>query len=264
MRTFGMIPILVGLIIGTTNPLANYSAPRIGTAIIAIVYPESRIVVAADSKRRFLAFDEKKTESENFCKISKLSDSIFFVVAGFNGWRSFRVYDTVRWAYLEASNLGEAIQLTETRLKTRIEMAHVGIRNKSPDFYRREFNTLEKVNVAFFGAQNGKLFFNRREFKARNLSHEIVVDITRQNCPGDACPKGHGLFVSGGKSDGITQYLTNNPIPLRLTEQVNWINNAMNAQIKATPQDVGGPINIISINPAGEMQWIQGEDQCKL
>jgi hypothetical protein len=266
MRTFGIILILVSLLSGGRNVLADYLGPQVGTAIIAIVHPESRIVLAADSKLRLITLNEKKSKPGILvtCKINKLSDSIFFVTAGFYGPERFRVVDVVRWAYLEADDLAKTIQLIETRLKAGLEKAYLEIRNKSADFYRREFDKLEKVHVFLFGAQIGKLFIHRREFRARNLSHGIVVDVIRESCPGNLCQGGQSFVFFAGKTDGINQYEASNPIrPGLLSEEVKWFNNAMNAQIKATPQDVGPPINIISIQPTGEARWIQGEDQCK-
>jgi hypothetical protein len=62
MRTFGIILILVSLLSGGRNVLADYLGPQVGTAIIAIVHPESRIVLAADSKLRLITLNEKKSK----------------------------------------------------------------------------------------------------------------------------------------------------------------------------------------------------------
>jgi hypothetical protein len=265
MWIFGIILILVAALLGavTSHP-SDDSMFRLGTAIIAVVHPESRIVLAVDSKRLFIPLDKPELEVSSICKINKLSDSIFFVATGFFGRQTFRVPDVVRKAVAEANNLPEAIQLAEARLKAGFEKNLLEIRSKSPDVYRSESERLQKLEVFFFGAQIGKLFIHRREFRARNLPDKIPVDVIRNSCPGNWCQGGHSFLVFAGRNKAISQYQNNNPIRFTVTEEVKWINSAMNAQIKATPQDVGSPINIVSIKPTGETQWIQGEDQCKL
>ncbi|HXV81748.1 MAG TPA: hypothetical protein VEG60_17845 [Candidatus Binatia bacterium] len=260
------IIILVGFSFGgVTNLLADYSRPQVGTAIIAIVRPESRIVLAADSRRLIYPLDEAQPRLSVVCKISKLSDSIFFVPTGFYAWQSFRAPHIIRQAYEKTQNIGKTVELIESRLKAALETNYLEIRNNSPDFYRRNFDRMKKLEVFFFGAQFGTLFTYDREFRARNLPDKIQVDVIRHKiCPGNWCEGKRQLFVIfAGHKEAISQHLKYNPIGPKLAEEIGWINNAMDAQIEAAPLDVGAPINIISIEPTGETQWIQGEDQCK-
>ena len=257
-----LVSVLLG---GVTNLLAEYSRPQVGTAIIAIVRPESRIVLAADSRRLTYPLNETQPQLSVVCKISKLSDSIFFVPTGFYAWESFRAPNIIKQAYEETKNIGQTIELIEPRLKAALETNYLEIRNKAPDFYRRNFDRMNKLEVFFFGAQFGTLFTYDREFRATDLPDKVQVDVIRHKiCSENWCEgKSQLMVVFAGHKKAISQYLKYNPIGPKLAEEIGWINSAMDAQIKAAPLDVGAPINIISIEPTGETQWIQGEDQCK-
>lgn len=243
---------------GRRSNAASVSLHRFGTAILSIVMPGELIAVAADSKAVGVT-EEGDEKSLSECKIRKISENVFFATTGL--WRSktYNAANIIAEALRENEEPQEGVVIAENRIQKYLADELSRLRLNSPRNFIKWFKELRYASVIVFGLQKGSLFLYSSDFVASDTD-PIHVQVTRHECPGKECPPGQTHMTFYGHSIGLDEYhRTHNKVPVI---DLNWIKNAMESAIKAEPQFVGPPIDIIRINEKGA-RWVQVKKECE-
>jgi hypothetical protein len=229
-----------------------------GTTLLSIYIPNERTIVAADSKTIGVTVGNEERILSG-CKIRKIKDNVYFAATGLWGTRSASIPAIIAESFQSNPQVEEAMPLVETRLGSYLKDELAGIKKRLPERFQQSFDNLRHAQIIIFGLQNGSLFLHHRDFLATDDSAGINVQVTRQECPGKSCPSKEATFVFYGHKEGLEEYF-NTHKPSELT--LEWIKNAMAAAIKAAPDFVGPPVDIISINHKGA-KWLQVKKECE-
>ena len=241
------------------------SAARLfGTAIITIIDPANGIIVAADSKELEIRAGRKEPVVLSRCKISRMADKLFFVASGYT--RSSGKYDAARMvleAYQLHKSASKALDVAESRIQRTLEKDLEEHRKESPEQFDKYL--ARPLEMALFGSESGNLFRYATNFEIQSGPGAFrEVKVTRYRCPGKSCPGGQAHMVFTGKTTGIDRYYKEHPpVHTNLSELVAWVRQAMKEGIKAEPELVGPPIDIIWVPRHGAFAWIEVKKECK-
>ncbi|HXG51779.1 MAG TPA: hypothetical protein VNN77_10280 [candidate division Zixibacteria bacterium] len=231
---------------------------RFGTAILSVVVPDEQIAVAADSKAiGITAAGEQKILSE--CKVRRIGENVFFSATGLWSSQNSSLTTIIGGSFQEARKAREAILLIEKRVQSYLAQALANVRARSPESFRKWFDYLRRSSIILFGLQNGSLFLYTSEFALTDGPERIHVEVTRYECPGSSCPSGHTTLAFYGHTKGLDEYFRK-----RRGSEIDmaWIRNAMEWAIRAEPQFVGPPVDILRINKTGA-RWVQAKAECR-
>jgi hypothetical protein len=233
--------VLLAVFVGLLQTIAAVSA--YGTAIIAVRYPNG-IVIFADSKPTYFP----PSQLNAVCKIVPARNA-YLAVAGLvrDPSRHFDVEEIAANAFNSTASfrVHVANALGEIERKGKKEINRV----RSEDIAQYRFmmkNDGNVIDIVFVAFENEVPMLSARRLHWSELTSELEIS-QEQNCPGVDCPDGN--YVSQiGKVSEIQKYIALNRSSV-LDEPT--ISNLMTLQTKATPEDVGLPIEVLSLDSSG-------------
>lgn len=227
------------------------------TAIVAARSP-TFIFIGADSKA---IRGGNKADTVSLCKIEQLG-KFYYAGAGLsdNPFVSYKLSKIVEEAFREGKTLTDKINRFERLVQTPLSKALEYVRRDNPRFFKDTFERGDRValEVVFAGVVDGVPALTLRGFTIERF-HPISASPThRRNCPGD-CPTGTHIYYMGWNK-AMVNYAAMNP---RVWDvgAVPAINKLLQIQANSTPNEVGGPIDILYITK-DSAQWIQKKPEC--
>lgn len=235
--------------------LADYGTSN-ATAVIQILdISNQKILVAADSKATTYNARKEPVES-TFCKIVKVTDSSFLAVTGLGNSDRFNPFTMFRSGYKKFNDNLKTLRFIEGPVRQVLESEMKRARQESIEVYKKAFGNEVKLTLMLFGFDRGSIFSYNTEFRG-----ETPLKITHIDCPGSACIPNRQIALFAGTAEVLDNYHQQYP-PSPSTSFVTWVQNAMATAIKAHPELVGPPIDMILVEPKGAT-WLQVKKKCR-
>ena len=171
-----------------------------------------------------------------------------------------RLSKLVEEPFREGNSLTDKINKLDRLVQSPLSKALEYLRHDNPKFFKDTFDRGERValEVVFAGVVDGIPIISLRNFTIERF-HPISVSPTRRrNCPGN-CPTETQIYYVGWK-DAMVNYATMNP-GVWDVGAVPAINKLLQIQANSTPNEVGGPIDILYLTK-DKAQWIQKKPVC--
>lgn len=224
-----------------------------GTTIITSI-TQDKIIIAADSKQTW--GEDYSREAPLKCKIRHIGN-LFFAAEGITQMFKPNI------DFLEIiENLDLKKALT---FENKIDYIALKLREPVQEFAQN----YQKFNpIAFDSILNKTLFsisfsqFENEKPCSSALYWEIKSTATGwEIVPGRATSEQIPRYMIQGQKDAIDYYYENNINFKNKIYDEKGLNELIEIQIKASPQKVGLPIDIVVINSQG-FQWIQKKEEC--
>lgn len=240
--------------------MINFTATAYGTCI-AVLRTEKYIVVAADSKSTNIIGG---VHPEASCKIEKVGDK-YFSIAGLVLVEEVH-YNAMEMASKSAGsaiNLEAATESVEKAVQPFLIRIMEQMRKQFPDYFKKHSENKPIFSIIFYGIESGIPKYYSRQFIVKtNVDNSLKVEVVRQNynSQGDT----DLMYASIGEDNGQGKYFDSlelTPDILSLSNLVNLARNLVEVEIKASPETVGGPIDILQLDEKGE-HWVQRKKEC--
>jgi hypothetical protein len=249
------------------------------TCIIVRKMPKE-IYVGSDSRRTYTEVTGERSGAveeitDQVCKISQ-EGATFFAISGFGGFALSRaVFPSQRLPVLARSGqeslkrlvvsaceqgktIAEKARAFEQMAADPLTEALEIIRQNNLPYYRQRFADKETCAVIFFGMEGASPAFSVVTFESVN-SMSAPVSLVHRVINSSDYPNEVSLTVSTGHHDAIDHLKGDR----KFWEigPVAGITKLIEIQMKATPDKVGGHIDIIKVSKDGA-EWIQKKPQC--
>jgi hypothetical protein len=194
------------------------------------------------------------------CKIHQFGNT-FFTHTGLYQYSGtgFDVVSVASEACHSNRPLFTQVQTFESLMRDRLTKTMEYIKTNEAQSYKDNYLDKRVIDVAFWGIEGGAPLLYTRVFDVTNsASGTPLVTIRKQDCPGD-CPDEQG-YIPLGESDAIQNYVRQNPAVFR-QGLINAVNTLIKVQTDATPNKVGGDIDIVRTTRSAT-EWIQRKSSC--
>ncbi|HWD89297.1 MAG TPA: hypothetical protein VG367_14290 [Mucilaginibacter sp.] len=213
------------------------------TCIVIYVADNGHIYVAADSKRTFYFADNKQPES--ICKIHKVGQT-YFAIAGIDDGA---LLQNTNQSLTENTNPDTAISRFGRAMTAHYDHLLADMQLYYPE---KIDHFLENglAQVSFFGFYNGKPRIIDIEFVCRlGVNGKVITSYSVQEI--------RDLAVIGMSRD--IAYANYKDMPSNYTRNHNpdlYVEKLVEIEIKSQPQSVGGPVDVLELQPGKEI-WIR-------
>jgi hypothetical protein len=236
----------------------GFLTPQCVASTAVILRTDREILVAADS----LEIGEHG-EHLTTCKIEQMGN-VFVAMTGIATVRtnSPLKFDSEELAHVAARTPGGIAekahrfrQLSEGRFRQVVEAIHRFKRG----LYNTRLRNSDAFAAIFFGLGEGGIPIFYADIFSVDDGPTGTVKVTprEESCPGNACAaNGTTAKVFSITKDAGAAYYSS-----RTGDNVTDLRNMVQAQIKATPEMVNGPIDILRVSPLFT-GWIQHKPQC--
>lgn len=229
------------------------------TSIVAIKTGDD-IFIGTDSKVLI-----EKDVAISQCKITKMHD-VYLVFSGIPALpaSSFNAYEIAEKTFGEKGSINDRLDAYDKAVQGELQGAFEKLRRTDDKLFSRWYTEDVQNRVALqvlvAGAEKKGTVLAMLEYRITSKKTEPVkLKAIRQNIvskPGSDQPK--ILFL--GVQDAIN-VLKKKKDFLSDFDEVSKINDWINAEIKAEPALVSGPVDILKISPK-KSEWIQHKSQC--
>jgi hypothetical protein len=248
---WGCIRLLVCIV-----SVSSLSQTVSGSAVVAIM-TGTEIVVAADSQGEFT--DKGKTSTVNYCKIRQIETAVF-VCAGLVrvNEAKYDAYTIIPESIKGINSFAGKVAAAENNMMPLLTQAMRYLKRNRAEEFAREYELQPAVTFMLFGIENQTLKFAMRQFNVRTVdSDEISISITKTDWPESPVKP---LIAYAGRVEEIRAYLAQHRSfdRLRPSELARFL---VTMEI-IERQDVAGPIDILSIDRAGNPHWIERKPDC--
>ncbi len=216
------------------------------TCIVIYIASNGHIYVAADSKRTFYFVDS--LQSETVCKIHHAGAS-YFAISGID---DAGLLKGANKALTENANIdsaihafGEAMAIHYNRLMTDMISYYP---DKVPHFLNDGL-----AQVSFFGFYKGKPRVTNIEFECRLGVNGAVITSYRIKAIKDITVIGISADIANASYKDMPSGYT------REHNTALYVEKLVEIEIKAQPQAVGGPVDLLELQPGREI-WIRKND----
>lgn len=225
----------------------GYSQFIFATSIVVIVVPD-RVVIAADSKGTF-AGGGKPTTERQVCKIYRVGDTVFGV-AGFvnDPVTQFSVpAETIR-ASRRRKSISEKIEAVHFTLEPMLEKEALLLMRDRPEEYRRFADPQNGgTTIIFIGVEKGVPIASGINFAlSESQPNAVHFKEQRDACPGN-CPKGIKIYWAGSHT-AIERFVAHGG---EISNPEKLARFLVQLEIDDDSPNVGGPINVLSIDKSG-------------
>ena len=225
------------------------------TSIVALK-TTSELIVAADS-----AQGDDGTLDLQLCKIRRAND-VFVAIAGYVEYEytAFNAYDIAFETFGSSGPvdpLAERHQQFETRVVSEMITALRHTSLNRPDFYRSVFERRLVLETLVFGNGKDGPFYYRRSYVGQSArSNPLLMLSTFGDCLAN-CTKNAFLGVSAPIQVFRTKSVDSWKMPL--SDAATML---VRRVMKASPQDVGGEIDVIRVTRDGAC-WVRHKKHCE-
>lgn len=237
-----------------------FSASASATTIV-LIRTQNEIVVGADSKATNEYYEAKQNL---FCKIHRAGD-LMFVVSGIaeDDATGFNVTRIVTEAARKGGTVNDIAARIDTALVKPLSEALLHFKKISPDGYIKQIRNHKGVTLqlALFRFENGVPIVYEKSFGEPNADSGKIPAVGKVvRCPGENC-QGSRIILALGSNSAINDYLKRNTIPPQ-ADSCELIEELINLQIKASPAEVGKPIDLVRYDETG-IHWIKRKQECE-
>jgi Proteasome subunit len=245
---------------GLSYIVALLCAAQAGATTIVIIRTPQEVVIAADSAATIRG-DGLPLTTQTVCKIYQIdSGRMFFAVSGLvNDPRTgFSIPKIVAAESRDGGSMAAKLAAVEREVQAAAlrELPHV--KERDPAQYAKLIDSKGAVTVVFAGIDAGvpaAAGFSLGFTASPNGT--IEPSTIRDSCPGN-CPSGNRAFWFGD-GDAIERLRATGKLPeLVMPELARYL---VQVEIDAGAPDVGGPIDVLRILPAGPV-WLQKKPGC--
>jgi hypothetical protein len=226
-----------------------------GSACVAIRTP-TEVIVGTDSKR---TFNDTNKAPDSICKIHRFGDTFFTSTGLYRSGTNLDVLALAKAACSGDDSLSNKVARFETQVRDKLTRAMVVIQREQPAEYKATFLGRRVIDAAFWAVEKRQPVLRTMMFTIGDSSNRSpVVKVERKLCPGD-CPGGEGVIYLG-HSDAIESYVAKHP-KLFDGDLARAIETLINVQAAATPETVGGEVDIVRLTNDGA-KWVQRKEDC--
>jgi len=228
-----------------------------GTTVVAI-RNDNQVTVGADSKGTW--YGKQKT-TQTHCKIRQ-TGSLFYAFAMMteHPQSGYSIPAIVNQVSQSNGSILQKAAFFENIVRDPIIRALEMIRRDYPDDFKRKHLKDPVLQIIFFGFEVNAPVLLARQFRVNTSTDgSLQLTIDRNDCPGMECPKGLARLTMGEHGE-IDRFLKRQPDfwKANVTEGVKRM---IQLQIDATPDKVGGPIDLIVVDGNGG-HWLQRRQEC--
>jgi hypothetical protein len=213
------------------------------TCIVIFVANNGHIYVAADSKRTFYFTDNK--QSESICKIHNVGQT-YFAIAGIDDGGLLQAGNK---ALTENSNIDSAIHAFGESMVTHYDRLLADMQLYYPE---KVDHFLENglAQVSFFGFYKGKPRITDIEFECHlGVNGKVITSYTVKEIKDIAVIGMSRDIAYAGYKDMPSDYTRNHNPDV-------YVQKLVEIEIKSQPQSVGGPVDLLELEPGKEV-WIR-------
>ena len=227
----------------------------------AFVVTKNTVTVAADSRVLVFHYENHlRVASDNFCKLRKNGD-VFWAASGLMNLMSKPEVGAALGASGDIKDRVERANLVLNKILTQ-EM--LNLKDENPAYFDTiALNQRPVSQFAAFGVHEGRSFLYVQEFMCSEGKAGICTVVGRPlvTCPGK-CPD-QAFSVEIPRNDAIETFLAANPDYRRVAKPAEEIaRKLIEVQRDATPEEVGGAINVLTVTDKGH-HWINDEADCE-
>jgi hypothetical protein len=225
----------------------------IGTIILAIQGPDA-IYVGIDSK--VLAIGERIENAAPMPKIHQLDDVIFAHAGLFkDSLGKLDVEATANASIAEGGNLRQIVDRFALAIQPQLAAPLSDMRQQNPVYFRD--NLKRPLEVLFVSSRGGEPRMKMVLFEVADPStRDIAFRVTRLDCPGD-CPEKPNTALALGVHRAADQFLETHRELLKAMGPADTIEEVIEKQALATPEIVGLPTTIVSVDKLG-VHYLKG------
>jgi hypothetical protein len=223
------------------------------TTMIAIRGP-NYVVLASDSLMTGTLKDQKTAVSG--CKIQQIKNVFVGVAGTFAGDTGFNAYNLARDAIMQGGNIKQIADRFEQAVHGVFKTFVEDLRRENPVYFQKYCNNKDCLQVVFIVVEDGTSKLAMRCFRVTTPSGKSVVVESADNhdCPGDCS---EAAVVLLGDHDNADALIGQTPQFWKVKGIYAGIDEAIGAEIKAHPHDVGLPISMLTIDKSGP-HWQPG------
>jgi hypothetical protein len=209
-------------------------------------------LLTADTR---VTFEEGKPP-QHACKIHRVGQTFFAVTGMAKASPGWDAYGTATAASGSGGGVRQIGSAFERIAKPRLVAAVERMRVDAPKLFAKHVRGEGVVfSVAFVAIERGTPTLELVEFRYRAGGS---LDVTRESCPGGGCIGVGAESYFLGQSDAIMKHRAATPPPdLTLDTITDYFVSLVELEIKAHPEDVGGPIDVVRINLNGTAQSLR-------
>ncbi|MGZ3371938.1 MAG: hypothetical protein ACXU9Z_01435 [Gemmatimonadaceae bacterium] len=161
---------------------------------------------------------------------------------------TFDTKHIVKESFEHAKTFAQGVELAKSKLKTGLETLFHSLKLENAAEYEWALEG-ETLQVAFAKIEDGKPVFAVLDFKVREQQTEII----ERSCPSELC--GQGRLFKLGLHDHIDKSGS------KTGPMEDVLRSLIQLEIDAHPDMVGGPIDVLQIDPKGSY-WLLGGHFC--
>lgn len=223
---------------------------------VVVVRTPTDIYMGADSKITDIRDESLQSTA---CKIRQVDD-LFFAFSGFPEIPGADpgLMGIIRAAAGSGGNIADKVEAFDDIIVDAWSKALQTLKKKRPQFYEDEVKGRNVLQIAIAGIQKRKPVFFMRHLKALERNGLPGIAIYKKSCPGDCV---HGKVIAYLGHTGALKGHTSDRSDVWNDGYVQGIRTLISLQMKADPEHVGPPIDILHIKRRGA-NWIQVKSEC--
>jgi len=240
--------------LGVSLHLTAFTASA--TVILALI-TRDQVTIVADSKPTFRGMPGPQA----VCKITPVRSG-FLAISGLehDTLRDFDSRKVATEAFESAGGFLFWVAASEVFVRNAAEVEMRRLRTEDPEAYRftikHDSSILGLVFVSFDKIVP-RLAIRQLRYDEQSGRVEISAAV---DCPGKDCPEGHYLAYLAPSDGVIERFVKANGRPQL---NVDVLRDLVSKQIQATPDEVGPPVEILTIDRGGP-RWVANELDCPL
>jgi len=242
-------------------------AVRSDGTTVAIIYSPTQIVMAADTLFIRSHYVGKSTRSP-VCKLRQ-AGNIFFASIGAivdNPDTNFSLNALSEKAVLKDKGVVASAQRLMKIGETPIQETISWVRKNNPVFYNANLKKVTyPLGVVFAGFDGGQPLIAEVYFSVEEKGVDsIAVTSHLKICPSIICPDASGLLVRG-QNEAFARYAQSPRFSKAdvFNKPVEAVQKIIEMEAINDPDDVGKPIDVVTITPKGYTCSVKGKCNCK-
>lgn len=243
-----------------------FVAARFDGTTVAVIYSPTQIVIAADTLFIRTHYVGKGTRFP-VCKLRQ-AGNVFFASIGRvvdNPDTNFSLNDLGEQSILQDKGVLASAQRLMKIGETPIRDTIAWLRIHNPAFYNASLKGVTyPMEVAFAGFDSSQPVVADVYFSVEEKGADIVVVSHLKVCPGVTCPDASGLSVKG-QSSAFRRYISKPGFSKKalFDDPVEAVKKIIVMEAADAPDDVGEPIDIVTITPKGHSCSVRGQCDCR-
>jgi len=234
--------------------------PAVFATTVVSVRANDGFIIAVDSKVTYVGHGNGNKGPAVVCKIFQLGP-LYFTFAGLANDRNRGFFPEKIMAnnFSAADSFAHNIERIDRAVSDSLKAEMRRLQTEDPDGFA--FNNkpgADTLSIIAGEMVNGSPYMSGRGFQY--VTKAATVAISRLNCPGD-CLDGVEFFLAGSAKvtkNNLVEFLNNGKIAHDLVTESRKL---VEAEIRASPDEVGPPITILKVDKNGA-SWISNDVGC--